>query len=262
MANGRSLPPQEDDFALALLRSADADEPPSAAYAKVATALGVSAALGVSVTVPAAAAASVARWPGPLAAKLALLGVSGALLVGAAGAFVRQRVVAGAALSHSAESRLAPVVVFRAPSAQPTVVVVAGAATGGRAIVAAGSATPLTAKPVAALAPPARVSAHTLRLTPAVAHTSSLPEQVQSLDRARVALGAGDSSGALAEIAHYRQAWPNGVFLTEASVLEIEALAKRGEATLAAVHAKAFVEAHPDSPQAERLRALIPVDQP
>ena len=60
------------------------------------------------------------------------------------------------------------------------------------------------------------------------------------------------------EIAFYRRSWPKGVFLTEASVLEIEALAKRGEHSLAAKRAQAFVTAHPDSPQADRLRALIP----
>jgi hypothetical protein len=87
---------------------------------------------------------------------------------------------------------------------------------------------------------------------------SSLAEQVQSLDRARLALGSGDSGAALREISRYRAAWPNGVFLTEASVLEIEALAARGERSLARARAADFVEAHPDSPQAARLRALIP----
>jgi hypothetical protein len=46
--------------------------------------------------------------------------------------------------------------------------------------------------------------------------------------------------------------------LTEASVLEVEALAARGERALAATRAADFVAAHPDSPQADRLRALIP----
>jgi hypothetical protein len=87
---------------------------------------------------------------------------------------------------------------------------------------------------------------------------SSLAEQVQSLDRARLALGSGDSSAALREISRYRTTWPDGVFLTEASVLEIEALAARGERSMAANRAADFVEAHPDSPQAEHLRTLIP----
>ena len=91
---------------------------------------------------------------------------------------------------------------------------------------------------------------------------SSLAEQVQSLDRARVALNSGDAGSALREISRYRKAWPHGVFLTEASVLEIEALAARGERSLAAARAASFVAAHPDSPQAERLRRLIPADKP
>ena len=91
---------------------------------------------------------------------------------------------------------------------------------------------------------------------------SSLAEQVQSLDRARVALNSGNPGSALAEISRYRKAWPHGVFLTEASVLEIEALAARGERSLAATRAASFVAAHPDSPQAERLRRLIPAEKP
>jgi hypothetical protein len=107
--------------------------------------------------------------------------------------------------------------------------------------------------------PAARRVAHAT--PPRVSRGSSLAEQVQSLDRARVALAAGDSSSALREIARYRAAWPDGVFLTEASVLEVEALAARGERSLAATRAAAFVAAHPDSPQADRLRALIPSEK-
>lgn len=263
MANGRSLPPHDDDFTRALLRSADADEPSSAAHAKVATALGVSAAVGVGASLPVPAAVAgvsgVARWSGSLAAKLALLGVSGALLLGAAGAFLRHRFGAGAALSRAPQ-----VVAQRAPLVAlvpaPVVGVAQAKAVAPPALALNGAAP--TAGPAAALTPPARISARVSRIAPQVAHASSLPEQVQSLDRARVALGSGDAGTALAEIAHYRQAWPNGVFLTEASVLEIEALAKRGESALAAQRAQAFVEAHPDSPQAERLRALIPAARP
>ena len=75
-----------------------------------------------------------------------------------------------------------------------------------------------------------------------------------------MALGSGNAASALREIAHYRAAWPQGVFLTEASVLEIEALAARGERSLAASRAAEFVASHPDSPQANRLRALIPAN--
>jgi outer membrane protein assembly factor BamD (BamD/ComL family) len=108
--------------------------------------------------------------------------------------------------------------------------------------------------PALARAVPAPTPPVSLPSAVRAAKSSSLPEQVSSLDRARVALNSGDPGAALAEIARYRSAWPRGVFLTEASVLEIEALAKRGEVALASRRAQAFVTAHPDSPQVERVR--------
>jgi len=289
-----SFPPQDNDFARALLLSAEHDEPSAAAYAKAASALGVGfgAGLGASVAAPAIAAASMAgvgtaaRWSGSVAARLAALGVSGALLVGA-GAFVlhprsapssarpgRSPEVSRASLSRvlparPAEPRAmpAPAQLVPAPAAQlvpapaqlvpaPAQLVPAPAAPGSAIAAKSAPATPPGALPPASrpqLPRPVSVKAP-------VAARSSLAEQVQSLDRARVALGSADPGAALREIAHYRQAWPDGVFLTEASVLEIEALAARGERSLAAARASAFVAAHPDSPQVGRLRALMPAE--
>jgi hypothetical protein len=93
---------------------------------------------------------------------------------------------------------------------------------------------------------------------PKPAVVSSLSEQVMALDRVRVALAGHRAGEALREIAHYRTQYPRGVFLIEASVLEIEALAANGERSLAAHRAQAFLAAHPDSPHAARLRALVP----
>ncbi|MEO8905705.1 MAG: hypothetical protein ABI488_24480 [Polyangiaceae bacterium] len=295
MSQNPSLPP-EDDFARALLRSAEADEPSHAAYARVAAALGVSTAVGMaSLSAPAALAAGssgLLRWSGSLAGKLALLGVSGALLVGGGRALLRHGFsgsLAGMRGVHGGVSPVLPPAQVE-PSAPKAAPVPAGAAnavvasapsdavskTTALEATAAANAGPMDADAEAAILRPARAAVHPGLLNPRAARSSSgaalsnssgslraagssLPEQVQSLDRARVALGSGDASAALVEIAHYRKAWPKGVFLTEASVLEIEALAKRGERSLAAARAQAFVAAHPDSPQAERLRALIPV---
>jgi len=278
MEDRRSLPPYEDELSLALLRSADHDEPSGAAYSKVATALGVSAAVGLGASLPAPAAlassglsaSAAARWSGSVFAKAVVVGVSSVLLVAGGVALLQHRSsthhappVAARLNKGSPGSALAPAV------ARPSLPSPAGALA---PVVAAPTPTPnLTALPsaavTAAIAPvvsvPKPVLASNAPNLGAVSAArapkkSSLPEQVLSLDRARVALNSGDSAGALAEIAHYRSAWPRGVFLTEASVLEIEALAKRGEIVLAGMRAQAFVTAHPDSPQAERLRALIP----
>jgi len=289
-----SFPPQDNDFARALLLSAEHDEPSAAAYAKAASALGVGfgAGLGASVAAPAIAAASMAgvgtaaRWSGSVAARLAALGVSGALLVGA-GAFVlhprsapssarpgRSPEVSRASLSRvlparPAEPRAmpAPAQLVPAPAAQlvpapaqlvpaPAQLVPAPAAPGSAIAAKSAPATPPGALPPASRPQSARPVSVKAQLTA----RSSLAEQVQSLDRARVALGSADPGAALREIARYRQAWPDGVFLTEASVLEIEALAARGERSLAAARASAFVAAHPDSPQVGRLRALMPAE--
>ncbi|HKO51048.1 MAG TPA: hypothetical protein VJV79_25240 [Polyangiaceae bacterium] len=267
-----TLPPLEDDFSRALLGSADADGPSNAAYAKAAAALGLGVGLGVgaSLPVPAAAAgvAGIARWSSSLGAKLVALGVSGGLLVGS-GALLR----GGSPPSQVGVQTGSAPALSRAQRAIEPAQPAANSPATDRDLTAlplvppsvpassAGQTSPPVAKRPFVAAQPARRVPHA---SPAhvsaarVSSASSLAEQVQSLDRARVALRAGDSSSALREIADYRAAWPNGVFLTEASVLEVEALAARGERSLAATRAADFVAAHPDSPQAGRLRALIP----
>jgi hypothetical protein len=280
MADRRSLPPYEDELSLALLRSAEHDEPPAAAYSKVAAALGVSAAVGLGASVPAQAAlasgglsaSAAARWSGSLFAKVAVVGLSSVLLIAGGVALARHRSsvnararVAARSATVSPSTPLAPAdSVHRAgalahavPMPTPTNPVTSVIAP-VRELASPASA-PVAAPAVkSAAAPSAQLP---LRVSVRTPKASSLPEQVLSLDRARVALDAGDSAAALAEISHYRSAWPRGVFLTEASVIEIEALAKRGEIALAGTRAQAFVTAHPDYPQAERLRALIHGDQ-
>ena len=266
----RSFPPLEDEFTRALLRSADGDEPPNAAYAKVASALGVGVGVGVSASLAPAPAvlarsvsdfAGVVRWWSSLGLRFLTIGVSGALLV-ASGVFLFR--------GHGQQPGSA------APSAAPIAqgVPSLGAQSSGLPGPAAKTAelpapqrAPLSASlPVTHLPKPKRsVAAHSARsgsVAPTQAPGASLAEQVQSLDRARLALRSGQAGAALREIAHYRSSWPNGVFLTEASVLEIEALAARGERGLAAARATEFVAAHPDSPQAGRLRRLVSQEKP
>ena len=277
-----SLPSLEDDFSRALLGSAETDGPSNAAYAKAAAALGIGVGLGVGASLPApaavaagaAGAAGIARWSSSLGGKLLALGVSTGLFVGAAvlllGSSEPSKPASGQASGAS------PVHATREPSrasspslasarqlVSPPVLAPVSPAT-------AATSTEQLARPAAPRPPLPAPSAHraarasAVHASPVPASStrgstgSSLAEQVQSLDRARVALTSGDAGSALREIAHYRAAWPDGVFLTEASVLEIEALAARGERSLARTRAADFVAAHPDSPQADRLRALVP----
>ena len=289
MEDRRSLPPHEDELSLALLRSAERDEPSAAAYSKVAAALGVSA-VGLGASVPAQAAAisnvaaggRLARFTGSLFGKAFLVGVSSALLVVGGVALRRHYPAANRVAALSSPAAPLPVVprtpiAADLPSATafveaPAEADIASAPQPAPALASAEHAptpTPRTnpngvvAKALVAKSAGASANANTGAAedeasVARAAKASSLPEQVASLDRARMALGSGDSAAALAEISHYRATWPRGVFLTEASVLEIQALAKRGEIVLAGMRAQAFVTAHPDSPQADRLRQLIP----
>lgn len=286
MEERRSLPPHEDELSLALLRSAEHDGPSSAALTKVAAALGVGAAVGLGASVPAPAVLAssglstlAVRWSSTLLGKV-VVGVSSLMLVAGGIALLRHRASASerassvaARVAHGAGRALLPAIEPAAtpapsaaaalPSTPPSVAapstVLASAATEPTPSSSNASASPLSSASAGKSAA-AQSAQATPVSAPRVAKASSLPEQVSSLDRARVALNSGDASAALAEISRYRSTWPKGVFLTEASVLEIEALAKSGQVALAGKRARAFVTAHPDSPQVARLRALIPSD--
>jgi hypothetical protein len=86
---------------------------------------------------------------------------------------------------------------------------------------------------------------------------ASLAEEVALLDRARNALVTGDPSHALAILDGYERAKVGTTLSAEAALLRIEALVQRGETVRAASLATEFLRAHPKSPVADRVRAII-----
>ena len=92
--------------------------------------------------------------------------------------------------------------------------------------------------------------------TKSVLRTDSLHEQVEQLDRARVALGAGDAEKALALLASYEARFSHGALLEEAQVIRIEALFAAGRPEEAKRLTAAFASDHPDSPHIARIRQL------
>ncbi|TKC94694.1 outer membrane protein assembly factor BamD [Polyangium fumosum] len=82
-----------------------------------------------------------------------------------------------------------------------------------------------------------------------------LAAELQALRVAREALASGDGPRALHALDDYAARFPRGHLALEAEVLRIEALSRAGDAS-AAARARRFLEAHPQSPYAERLRAL------
>ncbi|MDC0744554.1 hypothetical protein [Polyangium mundeleinium] len=82
-----------------------------------------------------------------------------------------------------------------------------------------------------------------------------LAAELQALRVAREALASGDGPRTLHALDDYATRFPRGHLALEAEVLRIEALSRAGDAS-AAARARRFLEAHPQSPYAERLRPL------
>lgn len=255
-----------------LLESYAAEQPSAAARAR---ALGIATvAAGTVATIGATAGAAGAA--APKAAGLAGLAIVKWVLVGVAVAGSATAAVVAVRSDHDR----APLAVTASPAAPPT------APTAPRATPAPTTATPATPEPVVeplaispadleaapAVAAPVGPSGHVASATvaavapapPVTAAPSggSLPAEIAALDRARRSLESGDPAQALAQVDAYEARYPNGTFSEEAEVLRIEALVKRGDRTRAASVGQRFLAAHPASPHAPRIRAILSPSNP
>jgi TolA-binding protein len=86
--------------------------------------------------------------------------------------------------------------------------------------------------------------------------------ELLALDGARAALGRGDLAGAQAALGRYGERYPRGKLSTEARILRIELLLRQGNREAAHQEASEFLRAHPQSPHAPRLRALLGISTP
>jgi hypothetical protein len=84
----------------------------------------------------------------------------------------------------------------------------------------------------------------------------SLADEVAQLQKAKLALKAGNPSQALAELGTYGQRFPRPMLGAEATVLRIEAFSQSGDAARAKTLAEGFLAKYPNSPYATRLRSL------
>lgn len=87
--------------------------------------------------------------------------------------------------------------------------------------------------------------------------SAALAEEISSLDAARSALSRGDGAGALGLLDAYGREHPRGRLQLEAEVLRIDALAKSGRTAEAKEHARLFLQRHPNSVLATRVRATL-----
>ena len=85
----------------------------------------------------------------------------------------------------------------------------------------------------------------------------TLAHELSSLDAARGLLARGDATGALARLDAYGRAYPHGRLGLEAEVLRIDALAESGRRDAARARAEAFLQHHPHSVLAARVRTRL-----
>jgi hypothetical protein len=111
--------------------------------------------------------------------------------------------------------------------------------------------------PVAPTAPVAAPRAAVPKPHDPPAPTSTLADQVSAMDRARAALEEGDAARALRLVDEYEAHFRGGAFQQEADVLRVEALVRRGDRAGAQRAGARFLAAHPQSPHASHVRALL-----
>ncbi len=85
----------------------------------------------------------------------------------------------------------------------------------------------------------------------------TLAHELSSLDAARGSLARGDATGALARLDAYGRAYPHGRLGLEAEVLRIDALDQSGRSDAARARAEAFLQHHPHSVLAARVRTRL-----
>jgi len=85
----------------------------------------------------------------------------------------------------------------------------------------------------------------------------TLAHELSSLDAARGLLARGDATGALARLDAYGRAYPHGRLGLEAEVLRIDALDESGRTDAARARAEAFLQHHPHSVLAARVRTRL-----
>jgi hypothetical protein len=225
MSDPPRLLSEDDPMGRSLLRAWEAEQPSDEARARALALAGVGAGVGL-------AGASAAKAGVGAIAKWFALGVVAVGVVGGAIAVAR----------HGASPRPTP------PRSAASVSVAAPPPPSAPVVVAEAPVAP-SAAPVPPPSPPAVKSPR-----PA---SSALGEQVLELDRARRALAGGDPDGALKKIDAYESRFPRGALRDEAEVLRVEALLAAGDRVAAGRASDRFLAAHPDSPHAARVRALM-----
>jgi hypothetical protein len=254
--------PRGPEFERALLGTVDLDEPDPAALGRVARALGVGGVLLAPATASALGASSAATG-GATAASAAPVALAGTalwlkpLLIGSVlGTLVSTTVHVARAPSPKEVVHVTNSPAPRRP--EPPVAANLPAPRIEHPVATATSAALPSGVPAPGRVPVAsglRTESEPVRVPDAL--PTSVPREVEAIDRARDALRSGNPLLAIDAVEKYRREWPSGMLGIEATVLGIEARFAAGQSELAARQARDFLATHGDSRYAARLRALL-----
>jgi hypothetical protein len=125
-----------------------------------------------------------------------------------------------------------------------------------RAVEQAPEPLPPPARTVAQRKPKPKVEAPRVIVSSAPAGPS-LEAEIAAIETARMRLRARDTSGALAALDQYAATYPDGRLRLEAEVLSIDALSKSGQTSAARARAQQFLQQHPTSVLAGRVRGYL-----
>lgn len=236
---------------LRLLRAGLTEEPGIEGKQRLAAALGIG--MGVWSATSTASAATKAAGKGGAGTITAgtKLGVKG-LVVLAGGISLSAVALVTMLGSPDSVTESAPVHV---PSAAPAPVATASPDPTAEVATEPSSIEAAPAPEVPKAAVPSRRGAAS---TPsASADSASIAREIALVDEVRTLVARGQSSAALGAISNYRKEFPRGVLRQEATLLQIEALAKAGNLAAAREIGQRFLREHPRTPHEKRVRALI-----
>jgi hypothetical protein len=264
--------PEASPFERELLESWSSEQPSTASRTRALAIAGAAAGtLAAAATAASASTTGVGAAAGAAAPNAAGVGLAVTLKWGFLFAFVAASAVAGAVMLAGSPASDAP-----PPPAPATIATapVATAATAPRTTTATGATTAEPSNPPAPAAEPRTLSPDDLPPAPAPAPApataaatppsgeSSLSGEIAAFDRARAAFDAGDSDRTLALVDAYEKRFPAGTFVQEAEVLRVQALSRKGDTAGARRAAQRFLAAHPTSPHAARIRAILDASSP
>lgn len=256
--------PDASSFERDLLESWSSEGPSPDARTRALTLVAGAVAGAVAATATATGGATSAAGATAAPKVVAGAGLSGAAKIGVLGVMVLVSAIAGVTVLRSSrdaapmptpsvatEPAPAPAptsVPALVPTIDPPSVSPADLPTAPSVALSAGSASPSTRAPGVA-------AGHT-------EPPSSVTDEIAAFDRARSALEAGEIERAIGLLDAYERRFPAGTFAQEAEVLRVKALAAKGDRAGARRSGERFLAAHPTSPHAPRIRAIVDSSRP